>query len=275
MGGIEQLYEEGNKILEESYNKIFSEARYTIWDGVFSPQSYVANSFRVLFINREPYDEDEDGYNVVETIREQISRNEAFWKKQYNLKNNIRDQLAILALLKENNMNELTNELIEKQINRFRCSDSLFEDALLKSAYINIKKSDGNKRSSCRDLRECAQKGMRILKAQLAFLNPSVIVGGNVVDGILNELVEWGDNLYVESKYIKVFQLKVGDNLYPFIDAYHPSALSYGENHEIPMNNYYHDFVEALRYVAQHNEHYWENRRELPVFDMKRLKCNL
>lgn len=276
MDDIVKVYRDGDDVLRKAYNKIFPNVEYTIWDGVFAPRNYALNSFRVLFMNREPYDEAKDEYNVVETIREQIGRGEDFWCTQTWLKRNIRDQLAILSLLKEKDIVRLTDGQIEKRINEFRISDSLFRNELLESAYINVKKSDGKKGSSCNDLREYAQRGMCVLKAQIAFFNPSVIVGGNIVDHLLDGLVEWGDNLYVKSEHIKVFQLKVGDSIYPFIDAYHPSAMGYGKKDDVcSMDGYYACLVAALKGVAQDYEGYWEKRRDLPVFRMENLMRNL
>ncbi len=86
MINIEELYKERDKVIRNIYDQLFQETKYTIWDGVFSPLDYAFNPFRVLFINREPYDSEMVSYNVVHTIRKQITMDESFWTHQINLK---------------------------------------------------------------------------------------------------------------------------------------------------------------------------------------------
>lgn len=267
MINAEKLYKEKDNAIRSRYDQLFSKVKYTIWDGVFSPLDYAFNPFRVLFMNREPYDTEMDSYNVVHTIRKQIMRGEDFWSSQTWLKKNMRDMLAVFSLLKDRNIAHLSDCQIRKHINTFRKSDFLFEKALFESAYINIKKSDGKNKSTPKDLLKYAQQGLEVLKAQISFFNPSVIVGGNIVDGILEKTnIEWGNNLFVESKYIKVFQLKIGNSIYPFIDSYHLSAPTYGSD-KTSMDKYYVCLIEVLKAVAKQYPSYWEKRRCLPVFN--------
>lgn len=266
MINIEELYKERDDIIRSMYDRIFPKAKYTIWDGVFSPLDYAFNPFRVLFMNREPYDSEFISYNVVHTIHKQIIKGESFWSNQTWLKKNIRDMLAIFSLMKDRDISQLSDNQIEKQINSFRKSDFLFEKTLLESAYINIKKSDGKSQSDPKDLRKYAQQGLKVLKAQISFFNPSVIVGGNIVDEILENIVDWEDNLFLNPNVINVYQLKVGNNIYPFIDSFHLSAISYGSD-KTSMDKYYVCLAEALKTVAKHYPNYWEKRRNLPIFN--------
>ena len=267
MINIEELYKERDKVIRNIYDQLFQETKYTIWDGVFSPLDYAFNPFRVLFINREPYDSEMVSYNVVHTIRKQITMDESFWTHQINLKQNIRDMLAVFSLMKDMSIQYLSNKQIEKHIDSFRESNFLFKKALFESAYINIKKSDGKNESDKKDLFHYAQKGLVVLKKQISFFNPSIIVGGNIVDGILEKTdIKWGNNLFVDSKYIKVFQLEIGDKVYPFIDSHHLSAISFGSENKIPMRKYYEYLVKALKAVVKKYPGYWEKRRNLPVF---------
>ena len=127
MINIEELYKERDNIIRSMYDRLFPKAKYTIWDGVFSPLDYAFNPFRVLFMNREPYDSEFVSYNVVHTIHKQIIKSESFWANQIWLKKNIRDMLAIFSLMKDRDIGQLSDSQIEKQINSFRKSDFLFE----------------------------------------------------------------------------------------------------------------------------------------------------
>ena len=57
---------------------------------------------------------------------------------------------------------------------------------LSNTAYINVKKSNGVNVSEKNDLKAYAKKGIDILKEQIRFCNPSIILGGNVCDGIID-----------------------------------------------------------------------------------------
>lgn len=262
-----ELYRKKDAAFERRYKQLFPNAQYTIWDGVFSPSDYASNPFRVLFMNREPYDSESAPYNLVHTIREQIIKDKSFWKNQTWLKKNICDILAVFSLMKDKDIVQLSNSQIKEQIYNYRESNVLFTEALLRSAYINIKKSDGKSKSSSRDLLEYAQQGLEVLEAQISFFNPSVIVGGNIVDGILEKTnIKWGSNLLTDSEYIKVFQLKIGDRIYPFIDTYHLSAILFGRE-KLSMSEYYIYLFKAVKSVAEQYPDYWEKRSDLPVFD--------
>lgn len=267
MTNIEATYKEWDNVIRCRYDTLFPDVKYTIWDGVFSPLDYFFTPFRILFINREPYDPEFVSYNLVDTIREQINKRETFWAQQRWLKKNIRDMLAVFSLMQHNNIIQFSENQIKEQINSFRKCNVPFEETLLNSAYINVKKSDGKNISNPKDLRKYAQQGLEVLKAQISFFNPSAIVGGNIVDQILDKTnLEWGNNLFLDSKYIKIYQLKISNKIYPFFDTYHLSARNYG-GAKISMAKYYTCLVGALKAVAKRYPNYWEERRNLPVFN--------
>ena len=175
--------------------------------------------------------------------------------------------LAVFSLMRYSNIAELSDSQIRKRVNSFRKPDFLFKKALLESAYINIKKSDGKKKSEPEDLYKYAQQGLEVLKAQISFFNPSIILGGNIIDNILEKTtIEWGKNLFVNSKFIKVFQLKISNRVYPIIDSYHLSAMSYGSD-KSSMDKYYVHLANALKSIAKQHPDYWERRKYLPTFN--------
>lgn len=67
---IEKIYYDWEKELEKEYNEIFSDAQYTIFDGVVSPFDYFQSPIKVMFLNREAYDE--DSYNISQALKCEI-----------------------------------------------------------------------------------------------------------------------------------------------------------------------------------------------------------
>ena len=87
------------------------------------------------------------------------------------------------------------NEVSEKEVIDFvnQSNNDDFAYYLSNAAYINIKKSDGKERSVRSDLKKYAKKGIEVLKEQIRFCNPSIILGGDVCDDIIDDLFEWGE----------------------------------------------------------------------------------
>lgn len=130
--------------------------------------------------------------------------------------------------------------------------DQEYRSLLYKSAYCNIKKSNGVNGSSTSDLFTYAQKGWKIIEKQISFFNPTIIIGGNIIDGIIDSLedLKWG-NPRILSRYgsAVVFQIEFGGNVYPFVDMYHPSY---------PCHSF--DLFYALKSVTQDYPGYCEKR---------------
>lgn len=131
-----------------------------------------------------------------------------------------------------------------------------FIESLKGVAYCNVKKSDGKPRSSRMDLRDYAKAGLLFLQEQISFFNPSIILGGDVCDGILNDIpeVEWGDDLYVgPERRICIWQLKIKNITYPFVDMFHPSRTQ-------GMTDYYLELLHALQAVEKERPGFWNKR---------------
>ena len=97
----------------------------------------------------------------------------------------------------------------------------------------------------------------------LLYFNPSLILGGNVVDGILENIGDIWDQtaLYIPEgeRRICIWQLKVGEKLIPFVDMHHPSAVK-------GMSDYYLELFHALKEVERTHPGYWETRLNMPCF---------
>ena len=243
---IERMYYNWEEELEREYCELFPDSQYTIFDGVISPIDYSQSPIKVLFLNREAYDE--DSYNISRALKREIETGKKIFGGRPWININTKERLAYCSLLRlildvpENDAISYAQEM----------SNDEYRSLLYKSAYCNIKKSNGVNGSSHRDLLEYAQKGWKIIEKQISFFNPTIIIGGNIIDGIIDclEDIRWGDpRILSRNNSAVIYQVEFGGNVFPFVDMYHPS-------------NMYHSFdlFYALKSVAQNYPGYWEKR---------------
>ena len=227
---IEDIYHSWEVELEKEYNSIFFDAQYTIFDGVISPRDYFNSPIKVLFLNREAYDE--DSYMIHHALREQIENGAPIFNNTYWINQNMKERLAFCSLL-ERITDWQDDEAIEYAQNM---NDNEYRSLLLKSAYCN----------------KYAQKGWSIIEKQICFFNPTLIIGGNVIDDIIEcvDGLTWGEELYVslETKGT-IYLIQFGGKFYPIIDLYHPSYTVHSE-----------DLYYALKQSTLIHPGYWEKR---------------
>lgn len=215
---IRARYNKWNEDFQIRFKEKHPEAKYFIWDGLFSPVEYYNSYPRILFINKEAYDEEE--YDLVADIRAKIEKGQPFWKKQVGLKASMKKELAVIYAV-HNDSKLSAQEMVEE----YKRIDDFSSD-LLSCAYINIKKSDGLNKSNIVDLAHHAQMNIDFICEQIRFFNPDIIIGGNVVDGILDTIVSvWEESIALEDgRNVQIHKLRIGDETYPFIDMPHPSS---------------------------------------------------
>ena len=266
MESIEKYYNRWNEECCEEYNRLFPEAEYTIWDGVIFPEQYAKSPLKIMFLNREPYDPDNEPYDLAKALcTELIGRKKPIFESQKKLRQRLKEYLCVVNLLQTGELMNISEENLINRVNNSTQTDCIFYEMMPSVAYVNVKKSDGQIPSYVPDLREKAIQGLSILKKQISFFNPSIILAGNIVDRILDHKdvdVEWGNDLYIpQGKHIIcIYQLKINDILYPLVDMYHPSAT------QGCMSTYYLDLFRALKEVEHTYPNYWENRMNLPCF---------
>lgn len=254
-----QIYERWNKSLRDRYSELFRESTYTIWDGVISPVDYAGARMKVMILNREPYDQDNEPYDLTEAVCDRIKRDAWVFPNQTTLRTHLKQYLAVLDL-GQNGFQGLSDEFVRGVVQN--TDYYAFIRLLKRAAYCNIKKSDGKPRSIITDLYDYAKKGLDVLKEQILFFNPSIILAGNVCEGILEDLFDWGDNLYqAPDRRINIWQLKIGDKLFPFVDMYHPSLVK-------GMREYYLELLHALEEVERNHPGFWVTRLDIPCFQL-------
>lgn len=253
---IEKIYYDWEKALEQEYTELFPDAKYTVFDGTVSPFDYFLSPIKVMILNREPYDEDCTSYNIANALKKEIEEGKQNFRGTYWINQNIKERLALCSLL--NRIADLQeSEAIDYAMN---LDEDTYRTLLYKSAYCNIKKSDGVNGSSKNNLLKYAQRGWSILEKQISFLNPTLIIGGNIIEGIIENVKDltWGNELY-DSTNTKgtIYQIQFGDKYYPIIDLYHPSYMVHSQ-----------DLFYALKNSAQKHPGFWENRIGQKCFNL-------
>lgn len=253
---IIRQYDDWNKKLQQEYKCLWPKLNCLNWDGVVSPEDYFNANVKVMFLNRETYGDD---YNISEAIKKKIDEGLVLFGNN-RIKGKLMNRLRVLTLL-EREMAGLSIEEFNQFMDSY--SEDEFRNDLLKVAYCNIKKSDGVAVSKKRDLRICYLKNREIVKEQISYFNPSIIIGGNVFDGILecDETLECGEDLYAsQSHYVNIYTLIIRGREYPFVDICHPSARNSNVVDRMEL-------FKALQFVERNKPGYWKNRCGLTCFE--------
>ena len=257
------------------YDSIFKDASYTITDGVIFPDKYASTPFKVMIMNREAYDKGHESYSLNQDgIAKEIGEGIIPFKKQKTLRCRLRQYLSLIHLLSNKGFNEVSEKEVIDFVNQSDNDD--FAYYLSNAAYINIKKSDGKKRSVRSDLKEYAKKGIEVLKEQIRFCNPSVILGGDVCYNIIDNLFDWGEELYGGDGYnpVKIYELVIDGKSYPFIDMFHPSRTqNYKDGDEKEsMSMYFLELFKAMISVEKTRPGYWSSHMNNKCFETSALK---
>ena len=257
------------------YDSIFKDASYTIKDGVIFPDKYASTPFKVMIMNREAYDKGHESYSLNQDgIAKEIGEEIVPFKDQITLRSHLRQYLSLIHLLSNKGFNEVSEKEVIDFVNQSDNDDFVYY--LSDAAYINIKKSDGKKRSVRSDLKEYAKKGIEVLKEQIRFCNPSVILGGDVCYNIIDNLFDWGEELYGGDGYnpVKIYELVIDGKSYPFIDMFHPSRTqNYKDGDEKEsMSMYFLELFKAMISVEKTRPGYWSSHMNNKCFETSALK---
>ena len=257
------------------YNSIFKDASYTIRDGVIFPDKYASTPFKVMIMNREAYDKGHESYSLNQDgIAKEIGEEIVPFKDQITLRSHLRQYLSLIHLLSNKGFNEVSEKEVIDFVNQSDNDDLVYY--LSDAAYINIKKSDGKKRSVRSDLKEYAKKGIEVLKEQIRFCNPSVILGGDVCYNIIDNLFDWGEELYGGDGYnpVKIYELVIDGKSYPFIDMFHPSRTqNYKDGDETEsMSMYFLELFKGMISVEKARPGYWSSHMNNKCFETSALK---
>lgn len=260
---IRKLYKEWDDKMYEEYKQLFPESVYTnIWDGVIFPEKYAKSRLKVMILNREGYGEPFNHYFLHRTIREQIEKDVWFFEYQRTLRLHLKQYLTVLELIKPGDgFLNLSDDYVRERVEAAKYYD--LTRMMESVAYCNVKKSDGLPHSNRMNLKEYAEKGIDIIKKQIAYFNPSIILAGDVCSEILDEIrdFKYGENLYIDPECrINIYQVEINNQLFPLVDMFHPSRIQ-------GMSEYYLELFHALQAVEKEYPLFWNKRLDAHCFE--------
>jgi hypothetical protein len=163
-----------------------------IKDGVIDPDRYQQTKTKVMFLLKEAYQSGEspNGFDLRLVIREK-------WKGPRGKTWHTVGRWSYAA----------------QGGTVFPAPSDAAKEALLSSAVVNIKKSNGRSRSDMNEIRKIAQQDGELLKRQIALIAPDIVICGNT----------WGEvkHLWAESK--RIFPRIWRTESITFINYWHPA----------------------------------------------------
>ena len=234
-----QEYQEWSESFFSQYRQALNNDACFV-DGIIDYELYRASNTKVLFVNREAYDEEGEWYDITETIRDKgMSHFSTNIRKRYS------EYLPIFNMPKEDVISTSVSD-IEQYVKSFNQDD--INQMLQSTAYINVKKvNDGKSKSTVPDLRENFHKADVLLCEQIDVIAPDIILGGNVIEGIIecSEHIKWGDRLYFNG-LVNVWEMFINDKKYIIFDMIHPAAISISKCN---ISEYYKEVFSAYKAI--------------------------
>lgn len=219
------FFEEFQRKTDEQILKIDKTA---FVDGIINIEKYLNQTIKILWILKEP-NSTEEGLNWREEIKKlnDFSGNLGAFDKTF--RKIVYVSYGIINKKKWNEFNYIKDE-------------PNIVEVLEQIAFINIKKIPGGSTSYDTELEENYQKYKDIIIKQIKMFKPNVIIGGNTIKFLQNDLKLIYPSIEYK-EYVKCSNLGISisknDNLIVF-DAYHPQYNGKGLTDEV----YYNDIVE-------------------------------
>lgn len=275
MNNIDEKYASWEAGLWKKYDAIFSDAKSTITDGIVFPSDYFQSPLKVMILNKEPYDKENDSYPVNKAIKDGIKEGKRIFADQRTMRTHLKQYFSVLDLLMKGDIRQVTVEQAQENKEAFCDGEEKFNEFFKHVGYCNIKKSDGKPRSYTMDLLQYAFRGREIIKEQIRYFAPSIILGGGLVADDLEkmEIFEFGDILYEScsegERSVRIFQLKENGKEYPFVEMYHPARARkiLEEGRLIPMREYYLELLKGLQAIEKKQPGFWIKHMNKPCFE--------
>lgn len=161
-----------------------------IQDGIISTEKWKLSEFKIMFLLKEAYTEDNDFFSLTDWLRDVDLNKYRMWKNLSIW------SFLIQSVLKGNPIQNLPLK-----------ATSEMTETLKSCAIVNLKKSNGKSKTDPLDLYSYSEKDEEYLKYQISSINPDIIfcgyTFGYVKDWVLNlKLLE--DRIYYSSNVIWV-----------------------------------------------------------------------
>ena len=203
-----------------------------ITDGIFDINTYKKQEIKILWILKEPYDEDENGnignggWSITDSIMEVIRNNE-IGKKDRRF---IHDKHGAKTF---QSMIRTSYRILHPEQKRKKVDiDKICGETIRSIAYINSSKMPGEKRTVMAELKKKAGVWTTIIKNQIEKFRPNIIIFGNTFSLYptlfkTEELTCWSSSRNVKLNF---YYDENRQRLY--VDAYHPSYSGFSHKYE-------------------------------------------
>lgn len=201
--------------------RMANDAIEPILDGIVNQEEYLDSKYKILWILKEPHDEDGGGWHMKDFIgnRKELTKYPK-WSRTFNP--------IIYVTYSTLNGFPSWNELDDTS----ESPDMI--DVLRRIAYINLKKIPGETVSVPAIIQKAYEENKDIILKQIELCNPNVIICGGTMSVIVNDL---GIGPLIEKNGIKCF----ATNEKIYIDAYHPNQKS------IPQQVYCDSIINTIK----------------------------
>ena len=189
------------KIFHEWKQKNRHQGKVFITDGAIDEENWKKSNFKILFLLKEAYGKEKHLPDLVRKVKAKGRTFKPISQWAYGLQSIVRFGEIKDFLEKGSNLN----------------------DALMSSAIINIKKSQGKKSSKSTNLAIYAEEDWDLIELQIKILKPDIIICGKTWSLIKNKLTcrkKISDRVYTS-------------NGFTFVDFWHPA------NRASNVMNYY------------------------------------
>jgi hypothetical protein len=202
-----------------------------ILDGIIDPEKYLQSKYKILWILKEPYDDDtEGGWDFKGMIKDKYSIFD-FATGRTTFKPIIYSSWGIL-----------NNFCLFDDMEDIENSPEML-DAFKSIAYINIKKTPGGTTSNNKTIQCAYEMYKNLLLKQIDYIDADIIVGGNTLGHLLKDL-----NLENRMQFNKSFYYFRNNKL--FIDTYHPAQRPSSTG--VSPEEYCNDIINIAKIWATH-----------------------
>ncbi len=208
-----------------------------IVDGVFDESLYHECSPKVLLINKEAYNLEDYGQNLIRYVKEKGLQKDRMWKNAQRLVNCI----YYISSDRIPSYDEINKKVAES-------------GKFMGCAVMNIKKYDGKETSNNDDLRKHFEYHRSFILKEIEILNPDMIICGNVFSFFRSSLLKF--ELLDEVPLFYKNENRI------WVDYWHPACHA-------PTSMYYHLFA----VLFQRFIYYYQNQYKfiLPFLDISRV----
>lgn len=235
-----ETFKQGLKEIQDVIAAQSTEDRKPIEDGPIDPQIYLKSKYKILWLLKEAYDNENDaegGWSLTELLRSDDVY-ERFFKSTTSKRTWYPMVYVSYGIL---------NDFMPYDDMAFIYEDPMNMTSVLKNiAFININKLAGESTSKDNQLKKIFSLNKNILKKQIDLLDPDIVIGGHTLDFYADLLELPKCNMAISEKNTKYYFN--GSKLY--IAAYHPGRIGISR-YKYVNEDYIEDIISIAKVILK------------------------